>query len=177
MPIPSLLRSLTPYKSRFSAAQWEIVVYLLKRHDHIGYGTWEPASFITSPRPRLRYDVWNFELLEILATGTCCLPVLARKRRWNPDLCNQHGAFETSALAADNFYVADYREVGYCGPIGAVGAAEMRNPGTAGMPRTYDDGENGLHWLGTIVDLECPPGQEVDCTDYGTCDTGGTGGT
>lgn len=112
------------------------------------------------------YAVWMFELLEILPEGVCNQPVLARRRFWYAAACSGKGAFATSNDTADNCYVADYRETGYCGPIGALGAGEYRNPGTSGMPREYDDGTNGHLPLLTICDLECPPGQEVDCSDY-----------
>jgi hypothetical protein len=106
------------------------------------------------------------ELVEILPEGVCNQPVLARRRFWDAALCDDKGGFATSDDADQNCYVADYREVGYCGPVGALGAAEYRNPGTSGMPRTYDDGTHGKLPLLTLCDLECPPGQEVDCSEY-----------
>ena len=112
------------------------------------------------------YSVWLTELLEDLPEGVCNQPVLARRRFWDATLCSGKGAFATSADASDNCYVADYREVGYCGPEGALGAAEYRNPGTSGMPRHYNDGVNGSFPFLTLCDLACPPGQEVDCSDY-----------
>lgn len=112
------------------------------------------------------YCVWLFELVEDLPDGVCNQPVLARRRFWDSTLCSGAGAFATSTDAAHNCYVADYREVGYCGPTGALGAGEYRNPGTSGMPRVYNDGVNGSFPLLTICDLECPPDQEVDCSAY-----------
>lgn len=112
------------------------------------------------------YTVWNFELVAVLPEGVCNHPVLARRRYWDATACDGKGAFTTSEDSDDNCYVADYREVGYCGPVGATGAGEYRNPGTSGMPRMYDDGANGSLPLLTICDLCCPPGQEVDCSEY-----------
>lgn len=145
---------------RLSASQWNLIVGQVKRNVSDS-GFYSDGNGTIARRPPPPFQNWMFTLLEDLAADSY-VPVLARRRLWNPTANSGYGGYEDSTDDGDIFYVCDHRLVGYCGPAGSHGAAELFNPGAAGLIYSY----NGKR-LGTIVDLECPPGSEPDCSAYG----------
>jgi len=150
-----LLRRVRPGEI-ISAAQWNMLVTQLQRlgSDATTYADGIATSTRREPPP---YQIWVFTLQEDLASGATT-PVLAVRRYWDQ---TQNSGLGGYVDGSEQFYVCDHRLVGYCGPSGAHGAAELFNPGSNGLVYSY----NGKR-LGTIVDLECPPGSEPDCSAY-----------
>jgi len=80
-------------------------------------------------------------------TSLADAPVLAYRRVWDPTLHSGHGGFTVDC--DKEIYVADWREVGYYGEIGAHGAAEPRNC------------DNGV--VHVICDLCCSGDEDPQC--------------
>lgn len=108
------------------------------------------------------YQVWYFELLETLGgdqggTGSSTPALAVRRRKWDDGrwIVNRVDGVHNPA---DEFYVYDGRGVGYCGDVGAWGAAEM----DPSQPAPKYNDKRRL----AVVDLECPGDSGPDCSEF-----------
>lgn len=86
-------------------------------------------------------ETWHFELAEEL-TQWKTTPTLVYRRFLDPSGNNGNGIFTTDCDESSRFYVMDLREVGYKGPSGSTGAADII---------AVDNGAMGI-----VIDLRCP---------------------